>query len=706
MTYKKVLLGIVALASITACTKYDLAVPTIQANSELSTALGRFKFVFSDFLKGDALIKMGADSSITLRYAQDSIAGYKVANILEKATGGLTASVSKSITLGAVSVPTLNMAQSIALSQLGAAFPAPLDGFCLNGGTAVVASGAFSTTTAVNSDLPLLSSFQSVTLVSGTLTLQLTNNFPFSIQNLTIDLINTNTGDLVATLPMRNASNGTDISAMGGTASGTANLAGKTMTNQLSVRIGTFDCPGVAAGTVFLSTETLEIGIDIANMKVKKGVVKIPAQSLPNDAMVVPLATSNPDQKFKEITLNNAAINYSVSKTMKVNVALALTFPTITQNGVPVTQIITTSGDNTTGTINLENAVCNLASFAAQPYNQLPVNIALSIITSGGSFLPVNEADQVTTNVTFANLEIGEAKGQFGNFDIDIPAATQDIGAGFAFLTPESKRLLFANPVMRIKTLNSFGLPINVDLLMAAEGVLTGKENLGLAADAGHIKFDIARPTIGQIATPAQLTEGVKVIDKNSSNIVQFMGLIPKTISSVGKVSIRSTGAQMDYFTADSRIKLGLEMDVPIKFSTENLIIRDTVTSFANLVTTATAQYVDYAAMDVQYKTRLPISVTLNLATLNNDILTDVVTDILLPATDAIDATGKVTAAKSGAFELKLTADQLLKLSAAPKTVMVMKVKTAGTGTNPVAIYTHYDLDMGIGMRIKTKYNK
>jgi hypothetical protein len=650
---------------------------------------------------------MGADSSITLRYAQDSLAGYKVADILDKATGGITASVTKAIALGTVSVPNVSLSQTILLSQLGAAFPVPLDGFCMNGGTAIAASGAFSTATPVNSNLPILSQIQSVSLADGTLNFSLTNNFPFAIQNLTIDLFNTNTGDLVATLPIKNASSGSEIAATGGMGTATANLTGKTLLNQLSCRIGKFDSPGVAAGTVFLSTETLAIDISITNMKVKSGVVKIPAQSIPGIDMVVPLATNNPNQKFKEITLKNGAINYTIAKTMRVNVNLALTFPTITQNGVPVTEIIpVVGGEELTGTINLKDAVCNLSNFAAQPYNQLPVNIAVSILTSGGGFVPVNETDQITTNVSFVNLEIGEAKGQFGNFDIDIPAATQDIGAGFAFLTPESKRLLFANPVMRIKTLNSFGLPINVDLLMAAEGVLTGKENLGLAADAGHIKFDIARPTLGQIATPAQLTEGVKVIDKNSSNIVQFMGLIPKTISSVGKVSIRSTGAQMDYFTADSRIKLGLEMDVPIKFSTENLIIRDTVTSFANLVTTATAQYVDYAAMDVQYKTRLPISVTLNLATLNNDILTDVVTDILLPATDAIDATGKVTAAKSGTFELKLTAGQLLKLSAAPKTVMVMKVKTAGAGTNPVAIYTHYDLDMGIGMRIKTKYNK
>ncbi|MEN9610287.1 MAG: hypothetical protein RLZZ628_1101 [Bacteroidota bacterium] len=705
MHYKKtisiiktnLLLCAVAMIGITACSKYDLGMPTIQANAELSLPLARLGFVFSDFLKGDSIIQLGKDSSITMRYAQDSLASYKTADLIPKAAGGLLGGVNKNAALGTLSIPDLNLSPTIALSQLGAAFPAPLDDFCTNGGTAVVASGAFSTTSAMNSNLPLLSGFQSVSLASGTLSLQLTNNFPFALQNLNLDLINTNTGDVVATLLM-----GANL-AKGGTATGTANLTGKTMTNQLTIRVGKFDCPGVAAGTVLLSTETLAMTISIANMKVKSGVVKIPAQSLPGDNMIVPFATSNPAQKFAEVTLKSAAINYSIRKTTRANVALSLTFPTITQDGAPITEIITATEENTTGAINLTDAIVNLASLAGQPYNQVPVQVGISIISSGGSYVPINETEQITTNIAFANAEVSAAKGQFGNFELDIPASNQNIGANLNFLTPESKRLLFANPVMRIKTLNSFGMNINTDLLMTATGVLTGTENLGLAADAGHLKFDIARPTIGQIATPAQLVAGTNIIDKNSSNIVQFMGILPKTIATSGKVSIRSTGAQMDYFTADSRVKLGLEMDIPIKFSTENLIVRDTVTTFANLVTTAQGQNLDYAIMDVQYKTRLPMSITVDLATLKDGVLKAVATEILLPAADAIDATGRVTAAKSGTFEVKLTSAQLVELSAAPKVVMVVKIKTAGSGATPVTMYSHYDLNLGIGIRLKVK---
>jgi hypothetical protein len=166
---------------------------------------------------------------------------------------------------------------------------------------------------------------------------------------------------------------------------------------------------------------------------------------------------------------------------------------------------------------------------------------------------------------------------------------------------------------------------------------------------------------------------------------------------------MRSTGASIDYFTEESRMKLGLELDIPIQFSAENLTIRDTITTFIGLITAAQVPTIDYVAMDIQYQTRLPLGVTVNLATLDNGILTDVVTDILLPSADAIDANGKVTAAKSGQLEIKLTGAQLGKLAAASKAVLVAKLKTAGSGNTPVTILTHYDFDMGIGVRIKTK---
>jgi hypothetical protein len=120
----------------------------------------------------------------------------------------------------------------------------------------------------------------------------------------------------------------------------------------------------------------------------------------------------------------------------------------------------------------------------------------------------------------------------------------------------------------------------------------------------------------------------------------------------------------------------------------------------------AQVKYVEYAAMDIQYKTRLPLGVTVDLATLINSVITPVKRDILLPAADEIDATGRVTAQKTGTMEVKLTATELNQLSDAPKVVFVAKIQTAKGGLTPVTMYTHYDFDMGIGLRLKTNIVK
>ncbi len=380
----------------------------------------------------------------------------------------------------------------------------------------------------------------------------------------------------------------------------------------------------------------------------------------------------------------------------------------MTMAGQPVSVTIL-AGQNS-ASLTLTNAVLKLDGNPAQPFNQLPINVNVNVVSSAGAYKLIDENHTITVAVALTNLQIGGAKGQFGSFDIAIPPTNQDFGADFGFLSNESKRLFFTNPSLKIKTLNSFGLTVTTDLLMKATGFLPGTENLGRAP--GNVGFTIARPTIAQIATPAQLVSGAYSVDSSNSNIKNFMSILPKVIAASGNVSIRSMGlvpgpsANWDYFTADSRIKLGLEMDIPMKFSAENLIVRDTVTSFAGTLKPTQVQYVEYVAMDIQYKTRLPLGVTVDLATLVNGVITPVVRDILLPAADAIDANGKVTAQKTGTFEVKITAAQLSQLSDAPKVVLVAKIQTAKGGFTPVAMYTHYDFDMGIGLRIKTNIVK
>jgi hypothetical protein len=704
---KKALIAATALAGMTswmACTKFDLAVPQIQANPEFATSLGKFSFLFSDFIKGDSLIKVGRDSSIALRYVKDSIVGYSVADIVSKATGGVGGAITKSSVLGTVTVPNLKMTQATKLSDFAASFADPLKTLFTSGGT-VPPSGipAFATTTNVTNNLAALTDFQTVTLASGTISLSVTNNFAFPIENLSVDLLNQN-GSAIATILI--PANGAAI-APGSSAMGSADLTGKTMTNLLAYKIGKLSSPGIAAGTPIVPGATMDVEVSTSNMKVQSGSVKINAQSLAGDNIIASVATGNAAQKLTEVTFKSAQLKYTISKTTPINMSLSLTFPTMTQNGVAVTKVIDVTGNTAaTGTIDLANAVADLSSIMAQPYNQLPIAVGVSVKGSNNAFLTINAADVVNINATFANIQVGGAKGQFGSFDLDIPATSQSFGADFGYLSTDSKKLLFANPSLKIQYLNSFGLPISANLLMEATGILPGKEALGLAADGGKVKFNFAYPKVAVAGTPAQLVKDSVVLNKNTSNIVNFMSILPSKIASSGKVSIISAGPEVNYFTADSRIKLGLEMDIPLKFSAENLIVRDTVTSFSGVLKASQVQYVDYVAMDVQYKTRLPLGVTVDLATLVNGVITPVVTGILLPAADAVDASGRVTAAKTGAFEVKMTAAQLSQLSNAPKTVLVAKIQTSNGGATPVAVYTHYDFEMGMGVRIKTKIVK
>jgi hypothetical protein len=706
---KKVFVAAAALAGMTswmACTKFDLGVPEIQANPEFAAAIGKFSFLFSDFIKGDSLIKVGVDSSIALKYAKDSIAGYSVADVVNRATGGVGNSLApKTIRLGVIPIADLApMNQTTTLSQFAGAFAPPLSTLFTSGGTTPPAPiPADSVNANVRNNLANLNDFQYVTLSTGSISMRVTNNFPFAINNLKIDLLDRSAGDtLITTIIVGNI-------AVGGTETGTGVLDGKTFSNQLAYRINRLSYGAIPPNTVIAPTATLAVQVSTTNFKVKRGNAVIPARSLAGDTILASMATNNADQRLTELTIKSATMNINSTKTTPIDMTLVLTFPQMFNNGSATPVSITVTPGQPTPALALNNAVLKLDQIAAQPYNQLPISVSVSVIGSNGALRLIDENHTVTVTASFGNLQIGGAKGQFGNFDIPIPATNQDFGADFGFLSNESKRLFFASPSLKIKMLNSFGLTINTELAMEATGFLPGTEKLLRKPNGGNIGFTIPRLPIAQMG---QLASGTYSVDTLTTTIQNFMSILPKKIAASGMVSMRSTGlvpglaANWDYFTSDSRIKLGLEMDIPMKFSAENLTVRDTVTTFAGVLKPDQVQYVDYVAMDIQYKTRLPLGVTVDLATLVNGVTTRVVTDIVLPAADAIDANGKVTAQKADRFEVKISAAQLSQLSDAPKVVFIAKIKTANGGFKPVAMFTHYDFDMGIGMRVKTKIVK
>ena len=681
------LLVFAATASMwVACTKTDLStISGIELSPTIALPLVKASFAFQDFIKSDSLLKPGADGTIQIVYAQDNIASYAVTDIVNQATGNVVGSIAKNIVMGDLTIAGFSSQKSTTLSAFSSSFSEPTKSLFASGGT-TPPSGipAFAQATNAQSDMDDLTEFQSITLASGALQLTVKNNFPFALQNVKVDLLDRGKSySLISTITIGNIPANASVNT-------TTDLTGKTFSNKLAYRVPSLNSNGIAANTVISPNATVDVSISGSNLKLKTGTVKLLAQNLLPENIIAPITTGNVEQKLKEITIKSASSTYTITKSIPANFMLELTFPTIKENGVAVTRTINVNSNSVSGTINFTNAVVDLASIAAQPYNQLPVTAKASMTASTG-YVTINATDAISINTSFNNVKIDGAKGQFGVFNVNIPTKTIDFGYDFSFLSKTSQKLLFDNPQVRLKYSNSFGIPVISNMNVMADGLLGTAEALGTPA------FDISYPRINQLG---QSIKDSFAITKTNSRIVNFLSILPNKVTYSGAVQMRSNNAsEVNFFMADSKINLGAEFVLPLKFSTENLILRDTV---AGNLATENADKFESASLIINHTNGFPLKTSVDLVALKGGVATTVISNFSIPSA-AVGTDGRVSQANIGNQTLTLDKTQLANVLQAEKLVIVGRIQTANNGLTQVALLSTYTFDVSVGMKAQLK---
>ena len=672
-----------------ACTKSDLLnFDGVNASPTVALPLGKVNFTFKDFIKSDTLLKVGSDSSVQILYSQDSIAAYSVADIVSKATGNITANANRNIAISDLPITPFMLNKSVKLSDIVNGFTNPVvkTTFTANYGRSTVLP-PFTETANSTTSLDDLTEFTTVTLTSGVLAVTVQNQFPFGLQNLNIEILDRGNGNaLLTTLTFATI-------AAGGTATTTGDLSNKTFSNQLAYRVPTISSPGTGAMPVLIDPNaTINVEVKSQNFKIKSGRFKFVQTTLAADTVVSSITTGNPDQKLKEITIKSANAAYTINSPAGVSFQLDLLFPSITVNGVAVTKRIDVTNTTTTGSISFTNAIADLSTIAAQPYNQLPV-IAKAVLLASPGYVTLNPNSVITINTTFGGFEIGGAKGQFGTFNIAIPPVSKRFGYDFSYLSNTSKALKFDNPTIKLRYTNSFGIPIKANLSVSATGVL------GTPQALNPPQIGINYPLIGQIG---QTLTNAFTIDKNNSTIVDFMSILPNLITYSGNVSVNSTNPnELNFFTANSSINMGIDVALPLKFSSENLILRDTFKADFTKSGTDLNKF-ESASLKINHNNGFPVKTSIDIIALKGTVQTPVIVNFSIPAA-TINANGKVTTTNIGVQELTLTAEQLQAVLGATQIIVVGRVQTPTNGTSQAAFYTHYAFEIGLGMQAKLK---
>jgi hypothetical protein len=311
---------------------------------------------------------------------------------------------------------------------------------------------AFSQNLNSSNTLDEIEDFDQVVFSDGTMTLTVTNNWPFEIQNLVIEILNEDNSALVSY---------TFVSIpAGNTASQDKDLTGKTMDNQLTTRVGTIESPGSGGDVPVDLSQTLAIDFTAENLTVASGTVVIPSMDVVNDTINNAITMENGEQ-LHSFVLGDGSLDLDITYELQENCNLTLTIPNASKNNVIFSQ-----------TINMDplvSAVYNESydltgytfNFAdADSPNTIQAIVAATIVSSGAPV--VFSTDQaVDVSMTLGNFEISYIQGYLGNIEQSFASDPIDFDLGTDVLPGDVQ---LAAPSLSMRFVNSFGLPFALNL--------------------------------------------------------------------------------------------------------------------------------------------------------------------------------------------------------------------------------------------------
>ena len=390
------------------------------------------------------------------------------------------------------------------------------------------------------------------------------------------------------------------------------------------------------------------------------------------------------------VELDNATISegtYVISLessnpvTADINVEVVL--KNAMQNGVVIskTVMIPSGGTTSKDSVDLTNVVFDFTG------GQQKVNyIGMSMEVLNPASMTVGSSINVITQ--FKRLGLEEATGFFGQRSINIPGSNIDFD--ISGLDELVDGFYLTDPQLTLKTTSTLGagLSMNLDL----DGVNSGGSVVSL--DAGTKPIDAAQD-------PNTPKTNTIIFDKNNSNIADFLANIPSEILFAGKVELNPSGLTNNFITKESGVKLGMEVDVPLKLRADNIKLDKIIEGIDFL--SDNPDEIDALTLIFYTDNGFPFDMSVDVKFLDK-VTGDSIHGFQLPLLNAapVDANGRVTEhASPERLEVPFTPEMLDRIKHSDKIHFVGKISTANNGNQVATLYTDYELGVKIAAQVK-----
>lgn len=349
---------------------------------------------------------------------------------------------------------------------------------------------------------------------------------------------------------------------------------------------------GSAIGVLLDPADSLILDISITDIEATSGRAFLPKQLLNIDTtQYFTVTEANKNKQLFHIDVKKGILNYEMTTNINTGVSIELTLPTVTNgSGNPAYNKVTLNSSGTSyNNFDLSGYSMDLTQNQNQYYNSMPANLKISISSKNNTdFIEFDASDSVA--VTLVNTDSLEFEYIGGFYDFDTIAIENDsISFGVDnFLSDYFEgEIVFTNPQLALNFDNAMGVKGMMDLSMT--GYDKNRDSVKLF-DVGDNIFAIDGPDDRYGIIP---TKNNIVIDKETSNIVDFFSLLPSSLHYRGEILMNriyneqtksytlvdTTGLSanpydINFITDNGQASLGIEAALPLEFYMKNLILR------------------------------------------------------------------------------------------------------------------------------------
>lgn len=402
--------------------------------------------------------------------------------------------------------------------------------------------------TDVQKPLPVFEEFAWTLVDTGTVFLELTNNLPFWLgPDLVLRLMDSQADSLIDEVPLNR-----EI-APGETVKKSINASGKKFTNQLQFLL-TGNSQGSKGDAVEIDAfSTISLETRFSAFTVQEAVAKTPAVKISetqtvaiDDSISINIAVVQ-DGKLRLDLINQVPVAgkivYELSDFYKDSEpytdSLYIAAKTHSQISIPLQNLVLQPDYAEVG----EQSVKFKWTFITEESDEL---------------VHLRSSDVVQADLSSSDIVFSEINGILNEIEIDINPFAEDLNFSDEL---DSVRLAYA--IIRLNIENTINLPARSDI------VIRGTNDAGHSVDLEVREEIFAAPEDGSKMTTI-------ILDKNNSNVVDFLNTLPKKIEMSGSVWLGDrnspgTVTQSDYIEGNMNITAPLSLSFPTQTATTDI---------------------------------------------------------------------------------------------------------------------------------------